>query len=53
MNDETALARREHEYVARVLGITTDLLDRHPYRMDEDDGSTMTWRVVGVESPPD
>ena len=53
MNDETALARREHEYVARVLGITTDLLDRHPYRMDEDDGSTMTWRVVGLESPPD
>ena len=53
VDDENELAKREHEYVARVLGITTAALDRHPYRMNEDDGSAMTWRVVWTDGAPD
>ena len=53
MDDENELDRREHEYVARVLGISTNLLDCHPYRIDEDNGSTATWRVLWTEGPPD
>lgn len=53
MDDGNELAKREHEYVARVLGITTAVLDRHPNRMNEDDGSATTWRVLWVDSAPD
>ena len=53
MHDENELARREHQYVARILGITTELLDRHPYHLDDDDGSATIWRVLWKDGPPD
>ena len=53
MDDADELDHREHEYVARALGITIDLLDCHPYRMDEEHCSGTTWRVLWSDAPPD
>ena len=36
-----------------ALRITIDLLDRHPYRMDEDHSSGTTWRVLRTDVPHD
>ena len=54
---EDMMERRQHEYVARELGITIEVLDGHPYQIEEnasDDDVVYGWRVLWDETaPPD
>ena len=52
---EEAQERRLHEYVARQLGVTVEVLDDYPYQIDEnvsDDGIVYGWRVQWDEAAP-
>jgi hypothetical protein len=55
MDDAEKLRRYERAYVASMLGIPADVLDRYPYRIEHDlglGGSMPVWRVRWTRSPP-
>lgn len=55
MNDAEKLRRYERAYVASMLGIPVDFLDRYAYRIEHAlglGGSMPVWRVMWVRSPP-
>lgn len=46
---------RLNQHIARELGISLDVLEDHPYRLDEnssDDGVVYSWRIFWHKSPP-
>ena len=55
MDDSEKLRRYERAYVASMLGILPDVLDRSPYRIEHAlglGGSMPVWRVIWTREPP-
>ena len=55
MDDSEKLRRYERAYVASMLGILPDVLDRCPYRIEHAlglGGSMPVWRVIWTREPP-
>lgn len=55
MSSDEMIQRRLDRYVATSLGISTELLDQHPYELDEESGTPSTgfqWRIVWEDAPP-
>lgn len=57
---EDAQERRLDEHVAQQLGISIELLNEHPYQIEEDTGDSADnegviygWRVVWDDTPPE
>lgn len=53
---EDAMARRQHDYVASQLGISSEVLDDHPFQVDEhtsDDGVVYSWRILWDQTAPE
>jgi hypothetical protein len=55
MEDSEKLRRYERAYVASMLGIPPDVLDRYPYSIEHAfglGGSMPIWRVMWTREPP-
>lgn len=54
MNDAEKLRRYERAYVAWMLGIPGEVLDRYPYRIVDHrvGASCPVWRIIWIRSPP-
>ncbi len=57
---EEAQERQRHEYVARELGISADVLDEHDWELEENSGDAADnegvvygWRVLWKGTPPE
>lgn len=56
---ERRLARKRDEHVAQQLGISVEVLDGHPYEIEENSGDSAdnegvvySWRVLWADVPP-
>ncbi|NBW07265.1 MAG: hypothetical protein EBR82_04490 [Caulobacteraceae bacterium] len=53
---EEAMERRQDEYIARQLGVSVEVLDDHPFQIDEnasDDGLVYSWRILWDDRAPE
>jgi len=53
---EEAMERRQDEYIASQLGVSVDVLDDHPFQIDEnasDDGLVYSWRILWDDAAPE